>query len=470
MRHANNAAVWAFKAAAAMKKALKQQNKIAPAGNAPSFEVEAGEGSGRPPARLPPLAIPGGAEAADASAAMTTLNQATITSATFTLTPSGTGVATFEFRSLQPLARSSQMVPSPAPAASARSAPGPHGNGSLSGGGETVSPKRGAGASKAHKQIKAAMKGLCTTLSSLGAIVAVTLIGNIIFSNLEVDSEDAERAEYTEYMTALNARYNMTEDDFAELVDRMGTPLEFDPGSADRNWGVANSNSALFVFTIVSTIGYGNFAPVTDGGKIFLMVYALVGIPVVGTCVGVLASQLLNMLETWAVMNMDIVDQAFKHYDDDDSGYLSREEFREALEDLEIHLNTAQFEQLMVDTDDEGTGMIELDEFKVAAAKLNLPLGKAARTRMRLFVSVFTAVAWLFLGSFAYVSLEDWRYLDSVYFCVVTLTTIGLGDFVPSTPAGVTFHYFYCVVGLGLIALLLTAISEFVNALADEVS
>ena len=41
---------------------------------------------------------------------------------------------------------------------------------------------------------------------------------------------------------------------------------------------------------------------------------------------------------------------------------------------------------------------------------------------------------------------------------MVTLTTIGLGDFVPITGAGVTFHYFYCVIGLGLIALLLTAV------------
>ena len=38
-------------------------------------------------------------------------------------------------------------------------------------------------------------------------------------------------------------------------------------------------------------------APATDGGKIFLMVYALIGIPVVGVCVGVLASQLLGVLE-----------------------------------------------------------------------------------------------------------------------------------------------------------------------------
>ena len=96
------------------------------------------------------------------------------------------------------------------------------------------------------------------------------------------------------------------------VVDSIGTPLEFDPDSSERNWGVWNSNSALFVFTIVSTIGYGNFAPATNGGKLFLMVYALIGIPIVGICVGILAAQFLGLLEYWAVMHMDLVETAFR--------------------------------------------------------------------------------------------------------------------------------------------------------------
>ena len=51
--------------------------------------------------------------------------------------------------------------------------------------------------------------------------------------------------------------------------------------------------------------------------------------------------------------------------------------------------------------------------------------------------------------------------MDSLYFSVITLTTMGYGDFSPSTRAGKIFTMFYIFVGIGII-------SGFVNAVAER--
>ena len=248
--------------------------------------------------------------------------------------------------------------------------------------------------------------GLKTFAQTAGVIVCVVLFGNVVFSSLEVEHENIARAEYKKNMTSLRERYNMSDEDFDYILDLSGTPVEFDPDGEDRNWGASNSNSVLFAFTIVSTIGYGNFAPQTDGGKIFLMVYAALGIPIVGTCVGKLATQFLGFVEWWAVIHMDAVQTAFKFYDTDRNGLLDEDELFQGLEDLHIHLSREEVHELMTSM---ATGdMLTLEEFKALAAKLDLPLGKAARARLRLLISCLTALAWLFVGSLVYVHTEGY--------------------------------------------------------------
>ena len=57
-----------------------------------------------------------------------------------------------------------------------------------------------------------------------------------------------------------------------------------------------------------------------------------------------------------------------------------------------------------------------------------------------------TCGAVLFDCDFWLVSRTEWDYIDAFYFCLITLTTVGLGDFVPETGPGIKFAYFYCMV------------------------
>ncbi|HEX6710896.1 MAG TPA: potassium channel family protein [Rubrobacter sp.] len=69
-------------------------------------------------------------------------------------------------------------------------------------------------------------------------------------------------------------------------------------------------------------------------------------------------------------------------------------------------------------------------------------------------------VVTLLAGTLFYSNTEGWSLLDSLYFSVVTLTTIGYGDLSPSTAASKIFTIFYIFVGLGIILAFVNAVAE----------
>jgi voltage-gated potassium channel Kch len=71
----------------------------------------------------------------------------------------------------------------------------------------------------------------------------------------------------------------------------------------------------------------------------------------------------------------------------------------------------------------------------------------------------------LSLGTSVYHRLEGWNWLDSLYFSVTTLTTVGLGDFAPQTDAGKLFTIFYIFAGIGVIFSFINAIGHANQAL-----
>lgn len=95
---------------------------------------------------------------------------------------------------------------------------------------------------------------------------------------------------------------------------------------------------------------------------------------------------------------------------------------------------------------------------------------------MKIKRNVSTAII-LFLtgivgGAFAYQYLESWNLIDSFYFVIATVTTIGYGDFVPKTTVGKIFTMFYSFFGVGIALYIFSAVNSaiFKKHVGEKVS
>jgi voltage-gated potassium channel len=93
---------------------------------------------------------------------------------------------------------------------------------------------------------------------------------------------------------------------------------------------------------------------------------------------------------------------------------------------------------------------------------------KAIRTQMdddAFRATLFLLLALLVMGTLVYPILEGWSLVDSLYFSVVTLATVGYGDLHPTTDVGKLFTVLYILIGVGVLVVFA---SRVVNAMVTE--
>ena len=68
-------------------------------------------------------------------------------------------------------------------------------------------------------------------------------------------------------------------------------------------------------------------------------------------------------------------------------------------------------------------------------------------------VAATLALTLLTVGTIFYHFNEGWTWIESVYFCVVSLATVGYGDFHPTNDVSRIFTVFYIFVGVGILVI-----------------
>jgi voltage-gated potassium channel Kch len=99
-----------------------------------------------------------------------------------------------------------------------------------------------------------------------------------------------------------------------------------------------------------------------------------------------------------------------------------------------------------------------------------VPLALAFRELARAMTAVWrdpetkalpvVAGALVLTGTIFYWRFEDWTIIESLYFSVVTLTTVGFGDLTPTSAGTQIFTIIYILTGLGILVALLSSVAE----------
>lgn len=79
-----------------------------------------------------------------------------------------------------------------------------------------------------------------------------------------------------------------------------------------------------------------------------------------------------------------------------------------------------------------------------------------------LMLQTMSFMAYLLLGALVFSKIEGWNYLDAVYWADVTLLTVGLGDYSPSTNVGRGLLFPFALGGILIIGLVIGSIRSLV--------
>lgn len=236
-------------------------------------------------------------------------------------------------------------------------------------------------------------------------------LGAQLFSSIERPAEQLIIDEMSKTRKEFLQKYScVKETDFENFIvalldaNKHGVDARTNFTTVD-NWSFAQS--FFFAVTVVTTIGYGHVSPLSDVGRVICIVYAIIGVPMTLLLLSIVVRKLL------------------------------------------IFLN---------------------DTYLWFRRRITIDRRSDSKIRfIHLFLVILFSFIFLFIIPsivFTYIE-DDWTFVDSFYFCFISLTTIGLGDLVAGDSPTQRNRLFYkvcltvyLIVGVTIMMLLVAMVSQ----------
>ncbi|XP_066463687.1 potassium channel subfamily K member 10 isoform X1 [Eleutherodactylus coqui] len=258
-----------------------------------------------------------------------------------------------------------------------------------------------------------------TVLAIFVVVVVYLVSGGLVFRALEQPFESRQKSTIAqEKLDFLQTHSCVTQQELDALIkkaidaDNAGVNPIGNYSNISSHWDLGSA--FFFAGTVITTIGFGNIAPSTEGGKIFCILYAIFGIPLFGFLLAGIGDQLGTIF---------------------------------------------------------GKSIARVE--KVFRKK------QVSQTKIRVISTILFIVAgclvFVTIPAVIFKQIEGWTELESIYFVVVTLTTVGFGDYVAGGNTDIMYRewykplvWFWILVGLAYFAAVLSMIGDWLRVISKK--
>ncbi|ULT93815.1 hypothetical protein L3Y34_003369 [Caenorhabditis briggsae] len=229
-------------------------------------------------------------------------------------------------------------------------------------------------------------------------------------------------------------------------------------------WSIGNS--VIFAFTVITTIGYGHVAPETFEGRLFLICYGVIGVPFTLLTIadlGMFLTKFLKYLLTMARRFSFFLVKFFRRFrrkgtqktspvqpDSERSEVWSTDK---EMKEMRTAREPGEEEEIKKDGEEEEEEEEEEKNDEPRKTEESIALG-------------ITFTCYLVAGAKILSVYEpEMDFFKALYFNFVTLTTIGLGDFVPKSFDYLLITLIYIGIGLALTTMAIEIAADLLKKL-----